>query len=590
MSDKAPFAPGYIKTWEERGFGLGFGHGGDPTSSEARNGRARAIRIAIVVALSLLTLFACVMAIQELFVAQGDFTAGLAKANWSNSIERWGNGTRDFALATGAIQSHVGDTITLNDNRIVDRTVHLTAGPFQNKAEYALAVCSAVAATLVMLVVAAILVLMRPSLMTWGFFAFSLAVPVFTLPAGTPPAFLTPWFIFASLTSAASVAGLVIFLACFPERNVDKYSWRVWVVRLAIAAAVVMVVFQSVTLSGTTFRGMSLGSHGIGTAQLIIDALYLVGAIAFATNFVEANPRDRQRISWVFVAIIIAIVGLVPELLTVVMRSTALQFVFIAVSFTALIPLPIAVAYSVLHYRVLDVRIAISRTLVYAGMSGLIIAAFAVVGWLVGTVLSGARWTTPLELFAAVVMGFWLNTTAGRAHTFTERILFRKRHDAEVRLNRVTAALPQAESAAEVDQVLLLEPYEVLEINSAAVFRRNGDGKFECVGSRGWEVMPLPLIDSTDRACLHLLGSKGVLRAAGIITLKGMPKGEAAPIIAIPILVGQRLEAFALYGGHTNGEDFDGDEITLLERLGTAAAVGYLCAALIPRYTNPLGD
>ena len=98
-------------------------------------------------------------------------------------------------------------------------------------------------------------------------------------------------------------------------------------------------------------------------------------------------------------------------------------------------------------------------------------------------------------------MGFWLNTTAGRAHAFTERILFRRRYDAEMRLSRVTAGLPQAERMAEVDEVLLLEPYEALELASAAIFRRNGHGKFECVGSRGWEQAVPLFVDSSRPVC-----------------------------------------------------------------------------------------
>ena len=327
-------------------------------SSSAPKNRSVAIRTTIVVTLSFLILVASAMAIQEIFVPQGDFTSAIAKAPWGDWIERWNNSGRDFALAFGAIQSRPGDTITLRDP---PRAIRLTAVPFKNKNEYTLAVCAAVAATIVTLVVAAILVLIWFMLCLGIFFAFSLAVPVFMLPAGTPPVLVNPWLIFISLASAASVAGLVIFLACFPGRSVDEYSWRIWVVRLAIAAAVAMVIFQTLLPSGTTLRGISLvNGRSIGVAQLFIDSLYLLGAIAFATNYVESNARDRQRISWVFVAIVVAIGGLVPELLTFVIPSAGLRFLFIALSFVANIHLPIAVAYSVLHHRVLDVRIAVS--------------------------------------------------------------------------------------------------------------------------------------------------------------------------------------------------------------------------------------
>ena len=86
------------------------------------------------------------------------------------------------------------------------------------------------------------------------------------------------------------------------------------------------------------------------------------------------------------------------------------------------------------------------------------------------------------------------------------------------------------------------------------------------------------------------MGAAGAFHISGSFALKGMPKGEAVPILALPILVRHRLEAFALYGEHTNGEDFDGDEIAILDRLGAAAGAGYICAAVTPHYTDSFGD
>ncbi|HXW76380.1 MAG TPA: hypothetical protein VEJ20_03130, partial [Candidatus Eremiobacteraceae bacterium] len=47
------------------------------------------------------------------------------------------------------------------------------------------------------------------------------------------------------------------------------------------------------------------------------------------------------------------------------------------------------------------------------------------------------------------------------------------------------------------------------------------------------------------------------------------------PLLAVPVVVRHKVEAFALYGGHSGGEALDPDEIHSLRQLAMPAGAAY---------------
>lgn len=54
-----------------------------------------------------------------------------------------------------------------------------------------------------------------------------------------------------------------------------------------------------------------------------------------------------------------------------------------------------------------------------------------------------------------------------------------------------------------------------------------------------------------------------------------LPYKEAAPVIALPMIVRHQLRGVALYGVHTTGADIDEDEVRSLVEVTSAAAAAY---------------
>jgi hypothetical protein len=552
------------------------------------------VAIALVIILAALTVSTCVMAILELSHPIGDF--GLRLAGGSDQVqfvvpgspaakagihagdmlERYQTAPRDYALASGGIEPLTGDHVVAGVTRgILYRNVSLTAVPLKGRAEYALSVFFAVVATLTLFVVAALLVVLHPSWMTWGFFAFSLGSPIAMLPPGTPVALLPFWIMYLTLCFAASVAGMLIFLACFPNDSAD-YSWRIWVVRLAIGIGIAFFfALPNGMLAAGTFRGLQvLGGHGNLNAQLFLDALYVLGGIAFLSSYHESSPRDRQRIAWVAAAIACSIIGAIPYLLSYAFSNENLQYLLLALSSLILIPTPIAVAYAVLHHRVISVKFAVSRGVIYTIITVCIITLFAALHMLIGSVESSARWTVPLEFAVALATGFWLNSAHQRVNRTINQVLFRQRHEAEQRMSRAVAGLRYAENATEIQNALVREPYEELALTSAALFRKTDDKLFTAASMIGWPADHIQSIPADDRLVLHLRGKHGPLRMRDL-PFAGFSKADASPVLVVPVFVRHQVEAIGFYGGHRNGGDFDREEVDLLENLANAAESAY---------------
>lgn len=365
---------------------------------------------------------------------------------------------------------------------------------------------------------------------------------------------------------------MLIFLASFPT-DTPQYTWRIWVVRLApVVGIILFLAFPNGIVPYGTFRGLQLlGGHAAIGTQIFMSVLYLIGVLAFVSSYFESDPTERQRIAWVAVAILFSIVALGTSLLSSAFTNPGQQYLLLALGSAIFIPMPIAIAYAVLHHRVIDVRFAISRGLVYTILSGAVIALFAGFDWLVASIVSSARWAVPIELAAAIATGFWLNNVHERVNRFVDRLLFRQRHEADQRLSRVTIALHQAETVDEINEALVKEPYRCFELTSAALCQRSGDEWVlkSAIGAVSPDISRMRI--DTD-LCLQLRGQGGALRLRGA-SVNG--RASESPVLAVPLLLRHRLEGIVFYGAHANGGDFDADEVRSLEALAHAAGSAY---------------
>lgn len=483
---------------------------------------------------------------------------------------------RYYAAETGMLEAGQSITFALKHDGL-SRLVTLNAAPQATETYYAAYRVAVLCIAILYIALGAVLVLLRPSLMTWGFFLYCLANAPFTFySAGL--LFPYPWpyleYTLQWTLSSAGIIGLLVFALCFLSEPLK--GWRSSILRA------MPWLFAALVASGTYWVylwGWVGGPPGelFNRVYVAMPAvLLLVVMYLFVDTYVHARGEDRQRIRWIVVAFGVNLaIQFAYTFLGVYWAGEPIWVAHAMQLSTVMVPL--AVTYAVIKHRIIDVSFVVSRTLVFGILTTLLVGAFSIIDWFFTDYLRLARLGTIAEVAAVVAFGLWFNGLHRRVDTLIDATFFRQRHRAEVQLARDAAALPSAPTTSAVAHFLVSEPMHAMMLASAALFRRDHDGIFVREQSEGWgdddiarlgaEDDPLLMLAQTERGPLSLYDHRWRTEA--------VPTGPARPVLALPIMVRRELAAIVFFGSHKHGEGLDPDEIKALAGLQTGAAAAY---------------
>ena len=163
-------------------------------------------------------------------------------------------------------------------------------------------------ADLIFVVVGSIIVLLRPSKMTWAFFLYCI---------GTAPGimlgyyWLPAWLVFSSgvfvnSLQALGFAAFLVFCVRVPERSFDRGAWRY------VESVGAPVVLVSLLLCGAATDLSILGTlHADAIAgqfqASILSATYVIGLLALTARFFRERGHQRNRVAWIIAGFLIGI-------------------------------------------------------------------------------------------------------------------------------------------------------------------------------------------------------------------------------------------------------------------------------------------
>lgn len=474
----------------------------------------------------------------------------------------------------------VGTTVKLWVDRPTGPTpLTLTAIPLPSPGTFQVALVMRRLAALVFVVVGAALVLLRPSPLTWGFFLFCVGLnpQAFYVTLSRYPSALSNLVVTMAddVLISAAVVGLLVFSMWFGHESIA--GWR----RAVERSAPSLFVFCAVVTAYPDYANLALGlpAGPIQTLSLGLRGAILALAIyGLLDTYVRGPLEARQRIVWVAAGLVLGVVGTFTA--DVLVFSNA-PFALSDEAESALLLLsailPIAVAYAVVRHRVIDVRFVINRAVAYGSLTAIIVLCFSALHWLLGEVLRATRLATAAEIALAIALSYWLAMMNRSIESVTERIFFRRRHEAEARLNRVALALPQASSLEAVDQLTQSEPLDALALASSAIFRReDGSTSYVRTASAGWDPGSARTLDADDALVRAAFVKRAPLRVIDVEWNRhDLPSGPARPVLAVPLIAHGDVSALALFGAHSSGEDLDPDEVRAIAGLAQGACAGY---------------
>jgi hypothetical protein len=424
----------------------------------------------------------------------------------------------------------------------------------------------------VFLIVAFLLVFLRPSIMAWSFYIFAVGYfgtsPAFDYWAHvlSPQQFLALAFVLNTVFGPWSVLPLLPFVLRFPNgdtqgwrRHIDPYVW------IFLAATFVLYAVEWRVYIST----QSLPAWDAVIGSVIPLSAFAFAGLILAKNVVMATPSDRQR--WGFLAI-----GTIASFIAyAIYYVPGVPFAVGQIVGFAVILMPLCIAYAVFRLRVLDVTFVLNRALVYGVLSIGVIAFVSILDWFFSRVVAIGRFTIGIELLVTIGIGFLLDRINRMVEGVVEAIFFRSRRQAEAYLRRAASALPYATDESAISDGLVQVPNDAMDLAAAALYRRSpSTGRFEGVAtSRQTNVAPASF--DTNHLLVRMLLSDE--RIVWLDEVRSQLDADNAAIytLAVPVTVRHELVSFTLYGAHANGAQLDPEEAAMLEDLAVEASRAY---------------
>ena len=187
---------------------------------------------------------------------------------------------------------------------------------------------------------------------------------------------------------------------------------------------------------------------------LVLTASLLIPVALLFTGHQRAEGAERARLGWMLWGGGLFATGiLVTDIAVSTLPLEIAGLVAWVLSFAVFL-------YAVLRHRVVDVKVVLSRSLVYAMTTSLVLGLFALFESLMERTAIGHSASLVLELAVPLGIGVSLSTVHRRIDTLVDRVIFRRQYQEEVALRRFakeSAFVSQAETLLDlaVEQVLL---------------------------------------------------------------------------------------------------------------------------------------
>ena len=223
-------------------------------------------------------------------------------------------------------------------------------------------------------------------------------------------------------------------LLVFPDGRLPSPRWRpvAWVIGAVEAMLVLLAATsgaglqaQDSALQASPVRLIPAGvaNPALNTLQTVLIPLCVVAAAACVVRYRRSPPAVRQQIKWIAYAGVVTAAGLF---------ACGVVFGNPLGAFLVLGPLiPIAAGIAIFRYRLYDIDVVISRTLVYGSLAAFITAVYVVIVAGLGALgtgsLTGSRPNLGLSILATAVVGVAFQPLRERLQRVANRLVYGQR-------------------------------------------------------------------------------------------------------------------------------------------------------------------
>ena len=217
----------------------------------------------------------------------------------------------------------------------------------------------------------------------------------------------------------------------------------------------------------------------LGLAALLVS-LTIASIVCLTRSYREGGAEAKRQIRWPLwglatgIGLTVVSAGVDSVLLVACRTTWAVSFYRVTELADSLFRLliPVSFAIAILKYRLMEIDVVIRRTVVYAALTGLLVAVYAVLVGGVGGILGQAaqthsHWPTAFGTMAVAMVFF---PARNRIQSLVDRRFFRTRFVAAEALQRMSATVSTATQGPALMHAAVEEIQQALQSRTAAGF------------------------------------------------------------------------------------------------------------------------
>ncbi len=212
---------------------------------------------------------------------------------------------------------------------------------------------------------------------------------------------------------------------------------------------------------------------------LVFSVSYLVPLALLFVNYGYADSTRRLRLRWMLWSGVIFVIN-------IFLNNTAVlgPQVSSIVTNAALVLSLSGFLYALLRHRVVDVAVVIDRTLVYGGVTALVVGTLAAVNSLVQHAALGTNASLLLQVIVPLTLGIVLGQVRNYADKFVEQVFFRRKYLADKALRRFARHCAGYENTQGLLAAAVQIIHEKLGAPGVALYLRK-DGQYAAAAQQG---------------------------------------------------------------------------------------------------------
>jgi signal transduction histidine kinase len=247
-----------------------------------------------------------------------------------------------------------------------------------------------------------------------------------------------------NLGPALIAFGIPMLFLLFPTGSPPNRRWRwvgwVWLAGTTLSA--VWLMFRPGEIYGerdlyhfdnpfgfTFIKPLRFLFFDIGSACVVVAAIASI--VSLVVRFRRARGEERQQIKWLM---LVGIAGVILFLSLMIAGAVGPEgdkgvddVLWSIAVVVLLVGIPVATALAIFRYRLYDVDIVISKTIVYAGLAVFITGAYVAIVVGIGALLGGDRSDTTLQIVATAAVAVAFAPARQRLQRVANRFVYGKR-------------------------------------------------------------------------------------------------------------------------------------------------------------------